>query len=89
MTKKQNRNRELLRLYREGLLEAAAAKKLVGAGWPATLEAAFTRMSAREIAQERYQHLGRVEEPMEVAALSALNSQCPKRTTNWKRSWIK
>ena len=67
-----DQHRELVRLYGnfgKGLLEAAAAKKLVGEGWPATIEAAFNRMSARETAQERYTHLGRAEEPMELAPL--------------------
>jgi hypothetical protein len=40
-----DQSRELVRLYGKGLWEAVAAKKLVNAGWPATLEAAFTRMS--------------------------------------------
>jgi len=65
-----DQNRELVRLYGKGLLEAIAAKKLVTNGWPQTLENAFERMSARETAQERYQHLGRQEEDMEVAVVA-------------------
>lgn len=62
-------NRELVRIYGRGLLQAADAKKLVSDGWPQDLENAFTRMSNRETASERYQHLGRREEPMEIAPL--------------------
>jgi hypothetical protein len=73
-----DQNRELVRLYGKGLLQAAAAKKLVTTGWPATLEEAFTRMSDRETAQERYQHLGRrEEEAMEVAAFSQASLSAP------------
>ena len=64
-----DQNRELVRLYGKGLLEASAAKKLVEQGWPLTLELAFARMNNRSTAQERYQHLGRDEEPMEISPL--------------------
>ncbi|ELU17923.1 hypothetical protein CAPTEDRAFT_196846 [Capitella teleta] len=74
-----DQNRELVRIYGKGLLEAAAARKLVTAGWPATLEEAFNRMSARETAQERYQHLGRHEEAMEVAAYSSPPATTPRQ----------
>ncbi|ELU13091.1 hypothetical protein CAPTEDRAFT_196473 [Capitella teleta] len=74
-----DQNRELVRIYGKGLLEAAAARKLVTAGWPATLEEAFNRMSARKTAQERYRHLGRHEEAMEVAAYSSPPATTPRQ----------
>lgn len=76
-----DQSRELVRLYGKGLLEPAAARKLVAEGWPATLENAFTRMTDRETAQERYSHLGRREEPMELAAYATRQPlEQPKKT---------
>lgn len=63
-----DQNRELVRAYGKGLQETAAARKLVSENWPDTLEAAFNRMTTRETGQERFEHLGRAEEPMEVSA---------------------
>ncbi|ELT97912.1 hypothetical protein CAPTEDRAFT_198432 [Capitella teleta] len=75
-----DQNRELVRIYGKGLLEAAAARKFVTAGWPATLEEAFNhRMSARETAQDRYQHLGRHEEATKVAAYSSPPTTTPRQ----------
>ncbi|ELU02218.1 hypothetical protein CAPTEDRAFT_212429 [Capitella teleta] len=80
LDRNDDQNRKLIRIYGKRLLEAAVTRKLVTAGWPATLEEAFNhRMSARKTAQERYQHLGRHEEATEVAAYSSPPATMPRQ----------
>ena len=64
-----DQNRELVKLYGKGLAKHIDDKKLVAQDWPATLEDALDRMSTRETGNERYHHLGRPEEDMEVNAV--------------------
>lgn len=64
-----DQQRELVKIYGRSLYKDLDAKKLVSEGWPATLDDAFRRMNNRETGVERYQHLGRAEEPMDVDAI--------------------
>lgn len=64
-----DQQRELVRLYGAGLHNDADAQRLVRDGWPATVENAFTTMANRETGVERYAHLGRREEYMDVDAI--------------------
>jgi hypothetical protein len=63
-----DQHREMVKLYGRGLSRASDAHKLVAENWPPTIETAFQRMLTRETGGERFRHLERVEEPMEVAA---------------------
>lgn len=64
-----DQNRELVRLYGAGLHNDADAQRLVRDGWPVTVELAFTTMANRETGVERYAHLGRREERMDVDSI--------------------
>ena len=64
-----DQQRELVRLYGVGLASNSDARKLVEAGWPATLEQAFHRMVQRQTGEERYSHLGRREEDMDISEI--------------------
>ena len=62
-------HREIVRLYGTGLAKDSDAQRLVRDGWPATFEDALRTMANRETGAERYAHLGRREDPMEVDAV--------------------
>ena len=61
--------REIVRYYGAGLQRDSDAQHLVRDGWPQTIDQAFRSMANRETGEERYNHLRRNQEPMEVDAV--------------------
>lgn len=66
----EEQQRELVRLYGVGLHRPSDAQRLVRDGWPATIDEAMLASANRETGAERYAHLGRREEHMEVDAVA-------------------
>ena len=65
-----DQHREMVKLYGRGLKKTIDAQKLVAHDWPVTIDIAFQRMLQLETGGERFRHLERREEPMEVAAVA-------------------
>ena len=69
-----NRNaeqhRSLIKVYGLGLAIKAMAEKMLGDGWPVTIDAAMARCVNVKQARSTYDYLSRHEEPMEVGLAS-------------------
>jgi len=65
-TRNEDQYRVIFKAYARGLRDSDIARKLIEAGAQHTLEDALSQTEGYASAKDRYQRLGRVEEPMEV-----------------------